>query len=182
MMDADYSQIEYRVLVALSGEEKLAELFADPDNDYHTLMASLMYGVPYASVTPAMRGDAKSFNFGSPFGMGFASLAILLTGRSGPVEIEEAKEKYELYFKDQPKARKFFNQVKEMAAVNRYTKTFWNRRRYYSFEDKDGNINQAKKASALRQAGNAVIQGTAADIFKISVARNFTYIRKNYIS
>lgn len=179
MMDADYSQIEYRVLVALSGEEMLAEMFADPDSDYHTLMASLMYGVPYASVTPKMRGDAKSFNFGIPYGMGFKSLAILLTGMSGPIQVEEAKEKYELYFKDQPKTRKFFNQVKEMASVNKYTKTFWNRYRYYSFEDKDGNISEFKKAAALRQAGNAVIQGSAADIFKISVARNFMYIRKN---
>lgn len=179
MIDADYSQIEYRVLVALSGEEHLANLFSDPDNDYHTLMASLMYGVPYASVTPKMRGDAKSFNFGIPYGMGFKSLAILLTGLSGPAQVEEAKEKYELYFKDQPKTRKFFDQVKEMAQVNRYTKTAWNRYRYYSFEDKDGNVDNYKKAQALRQAGNAVIQGTAADVFKISVARNFNYIRKN---
>lgn len=179
MLDADYSQIEYRVLVAMSGEEKLAELFEDPDNDYHTLMASMMYDVPYAAVTPKMRNDAKSFNFGIPYGMGFRSLAILLTGMSGPAQIAEAKEKYELYFKDQPKTRKFFNQVKEMAQVNNYTKTFWNRYRYYSFRDKDGNINEARKAMALRQAGNAVIQGTAADVFKISVARNFMYIRRN---
>lgn len=179
MIDADYSQIEYRVLVALAGEEKLAKLFEDPDNDYHTLMASLMYGVPYASVTPKMRSDAKSFNFGIPYGMGFKSLAILLTGMSGPSQVEEAKVKYELYFKDQPKVRKFFDQVKEMALVNKFTRTFWNRYRYYSFEDKDGTMNNNKKAAALRQAGNAVIQGTAADIFKISVARNFLYIRNN---
>ena len=179
MLDVDYSQIEYRVLVALSGEDHLAKLFEDPDNDYHTLMASLMYGVPYASVTPSMRGDAKSFNFGIPYGMGFKSLAILLTGMSGPSQIEEAKEKYELYFKDQPRVRKFFNQVKEMASVNKYTKTFWNRYRYYSFIGKDGNINEFARSAALRQAGNAVIQGTAADIFKIGVARTFLYIRNN---
>ena len=179
MGDADYSQIEYRVLVALSGEKFLADLFEDPDNDYHTLMASLMYGVPYASVTPKMRGDAKSFNFGIPYGMGFKSLAVLLTGKCGHSEVEEAKEKYELYFKDQPKTRKFFDQIKEMAQVNKYTKTFWNRYRFYSFDDKDGNHSDFKKAMALRQAGNAVIQGTAADIFKISVARNFMYIRQN---
>lgn len=179
MADADYSQIEYRTLVAMAKETHLAELFKDPDNDYHTLMASLMYGVPYASVSPKMRGDAKSFNFGIPYGMGFKSLAILLTGMSGPAQVAEAKEKYELYFKDQPNVRKFFDDVKEMANINRYTKTFWNRYRYYSFTDKDGNFSQKKKASALRQAGNAVIQGSAADIFKISVARNFNYIRKN---
>lgn len=91
--------------------------------------------------------------------MGFASLAILLTGNSLPASIEEAKEKYELYFKNQPKTRKFFDTVKEQAQVNKYTQTFWHRRRYYSFEDKDGKTNHARKAAALRQAGNAVIQG-----------------------
>lgn len=179
MMDADYSQIEYRVLTALAGNEWLAELFADPDSDYHTLMASMMYGVDYASVTPKMRSDAKSFNFGIPYGMGLGSLAILLTGVNNPTTRAEAAEKYELYFKNQPKTRKFFDTVKEQALVNKYTKTFWNRYRYYSFTDAEGNEDNAKKASALRQAGNAVIQGTAADIFKISVARNFMYIREN---
>lgn len=159
MADADYSQIEYRVLTALAGNEWLAELFSNPDSDYHTLMASLMYEVPYASVTGDMRKAAKSFNFGIPYGMGFASLAILLTGNSLPASVEEAKIKYEQYFKNQPKTRKFFDTVKEQAQVNKYTETFWHRRRYYSFEDKDGKTNNARKAAALRQAGNAVIQG-----------------------
>ena len=159
MIGSDYSQIEYRTLVALAGEMGLLEQFKDPDMDYHTMMASLMYGVPYASVTPKMRSDAKSFNFGIPYGMGFKSLAILLTGMCGPAQIEEAKVKYELYFKDQPNVRKFFDDVKEMALVNKYTKTAWNRKRYYSFTGKDGNVSHARKASALRKAGNAVIQG-----------------------
>lgn len=178
MLDADYSQIEYRVLVAMAKEPVLASMFENPDTDYHTLMASRMYGVPYATVSPKMRSDAKSFNFGIPYGMGFKSLAILLTGMSGPAQVEEAKEKYELYFKDQPNVRQFFDQVKEMALVNKYTKTYWSRYRYYSFTDKDGNTSNARRASALRQAGNAIIQGTAADIFKISVARNFMWIRR----
>ena len=181
MADADYSQIEYRVLTALAGNEWLAELFSNPDSDYHTLMASLMYEVPYASVTGDMRKAAKSFNFGIPYGMGFASLAILLTGNRLPASVEEAKIKYEQYFKNQPKTRKFFDTVKEQAQVNKYTETFWHRRRYYSFEDKDGKTNNARKAAALRQAGNAVIQGTAADVFKISVARNFKFIRDNHL-
>ena len=179
MVDADYSQIEYRVLTALAKNEGLAKLFADPDSDYHTLMASLMYDVPYASVTPQMRSAAKSFNFGIPYGMGFGSLAILLTGKKNKQTIEEAKEKYEMYFKNQPKTRAFFADIKEMAQVHKYTKTLFNRYRYYTFTDKDGNINEGRKAAALRQAGNAVIQGTAADIFKISVARNFDWIRRN---
>ncbi len=179
MMDADYSQIEYRVLTAMAGNEWLAELFSNPDSDYHTLMASLMYDVDYSAVTSSMRSAAKSFNFGIPYGMGLGSLAILLTGKNTAQTRDEAKEKMEDYFKNQPKTRKFFDNVKEMAQVNGYTKTLFNRYRYYSFTDKDGNVNNAKKAAALRQAGNAVIQGTAADIFKIGVARNFSFIRRN---
>ena len=178
MMDCDFSQIEYRVVVALAKEKNLLEKFEDPDMDYHTMMASLMYGVPYASVTPKMRSDAKSFNFGIPYGMGFKSLALLLTGMTGPAQIEEAKQKYELYFKDQPNVRKFFEEVKETALINKYTKTFWNRRRYYSFMDESGRTSEAKKAAALRQAGNAVIR-TAADIFKIAMARIFMFIRRH---
>ena len=159
MLDADYSQIEYRVLTGMAGNEGLAKLFSDPDSDYHTLMASMMYNVPYASVTPKMRSDAKSFNFGIPYGMGLKSLAILLTGMSGPAQVDEAKEKYEKYFQNQPKTRKFFDTVKEQAQINGYTRTFWNRYRYYTFMDADGTVNNARKAAALRQAGNAVIQG-----------------------
>ena len=179
MLDADYSQIEYRVLTALAGNTELAELFSDPDSDYHTLMASLMYDVPYSSVTSPMRSAAKSFNFGIPYGMGLGSLAILLTGKNTPQTRDEAAEKYEAYFKNQPRTRKFFDNVKELAQVYGYTETQFKRRRYYSFKEPDGTINEAKKARALRQAGNAVIQGSAADVFKIGVARNFSYIRRN---
>lgn len=159
MIDADFSQIEYRTLVALAHEQHLIDKFTDPDMDYHTTMASLMYGVPYALVTPKMRSDAKSFNFGIPYGMGFASLAKLLTGNSSKKSIEEAKEKYELYFKDQPNVRQFFVDVKARAKYNEYTETLWHRVRKYKFTDKDGNYSQKLEAQALRQAGNAVIQG-----------------------
>lgn len=179
MCDADYSQIEYRVLTGMAHNEFLFEMFKNPDSDYHTLMASLMYEVNYEDVTSDMRKAAKSFNFGIPYGMGLGSLAILLTGKNTPETREEAAEKYEMYFKNQPMTRKFFEQTKERAQVLGYTKTVWNRIRKYDFTDADGNINKAKRGAALRQAGNAVIQGSAADIFKISLARNFEYIRAN---
>ena len=59
MLDADYSQIEYRVITAMAGNDWLAELFSDPDSDYHTLMASLMYGVDYSAVTAQMRSACQ---------------------------------------------------------------------------------------------------------------------------
>lgn len=159
MIDADYSQIEYRVLTAMAKNEGLMKLFADPDSDYHTLMASLMFEVPYESVTSTMRKAAKSFNFGIPYGMGIKSLAILLHGTANDKTIRDAKEKRVMYFKNQPKTEEFFNKTKEQALVNGYTKTYWSRVRSYSFVGADGSVNEAKKASALRQAGNAIIQG-----------------------
>lgn len=177
--DADFSQIEYRTMTALAMEAHLIEQFRDPDSDFHTIMASVMYQVPYASVTPEMRGSAKSFNFGIPYGMGLKSLSILLFGDSTPEHVEKAKELYELYFKDQPNIRKFFERAKETASVYKFNTTYFNRVRAYSFVDAEGKFNEAKKAMALRQAGNFIIQGSSADIFKIAVARNFSFIRRN---
>ncbi len=178
-IDADFSQIEYRTMTALAMEAHLIEQFRDPDSDFHTIMASVMYQVPYASVTPEMRSSAKSFNFGIPYGMGLKSLSILLFGDSTQEHVEKAKELYELYFKDQQNIRKFFDRAKETASVYKFNKTYFNRVRAYSFVDAEGNFSEAKKAMALRQAGNFIIQGSSADIFKIAVARNFSFIRRN---
>jgi DNA-directed DNA polymerase len=157
--DADFSQIEYRTMTALAMEAHLIEQFRDPDSDFHTIMASVMYQVPYASVTPEMRGSAKSFNFGIPYGMGLKSLSILLFGDSTLEHVEKAKELYELYFKDQPNIRKFFERAKETASVYKFNTTYFNRVRAYSFVDAEGKFSEAKKAMALRQAGNFIIQG-----------------------
>lgn len=157
--DADYSQIEYRTLTAMAKETALMERFKDPDMDYHTVMASLMYDTPYANVTSQMRSEAKTFNFGIPYGMGLKKLAFQLKGSEDAAAVEEAKEKYELYFKEQPNVRRFFEDVKEGARVYNYTQTKWGRRRYYSFNDENGKLDTRKMSAALRQAGNACIQG-----------------------
>lgn len=177
--DGDFSQIEYRCLCALAGETSLIEAFNDPDMDYHQKMASLMYDVPYALVPDYMRKSAKTFNFGIPYGMGFQSLAIQLHGNKSRASVDDAKEKYELYFKEQPKVRQFFSDVKEQARYNEYTKTYFGRRRYFKFTDENGNVSEKFVAQGLRQAGNAVIQGTARDVFGIAAARAFQAIRNN---
>lgn len=179
MMDADFSQIEYRVLVALAQEPALLQKFYDPDIDYHTMMASLMFSVPYEAVTPAMRSDAKRFNFGIPYGMGIGSIAMGLFGENTPKTREMAKAKRKLYFKEQPRVEQFFERVKEAAVLYGFTETAFKRRRYYTFTSADSEKARAAKASAMRQAGNAVIQGTAADIFKIALSRSMRYIIKN---
>ena len=179
MMDADFSQIEYRVLVALAQEPGLLAKFHDPDIDYHTMMASLMFSVDYAAVTPSMRSDAKRFNFGIPYGMGIGSIAMGLFGENTPKTREMAKAKRKLYFKEQPRVEQFFERVKEAAVVYGYTETAFKRRRYYTFTSSDPAKAKAAKAAAMRQAGNAVIQGTAADIFKIALARSMKFIIDN---
>jgi len=179
MMDADFSQIEYRVLVALAQEPGLLAKFHDPDIDYHTMMASLMFSVDYAAVTPSMRSDAKRFNFGIPYGMGIGSIAMGLFGENTPKTREMAKAKRKLYFKEQPRVEQFFERVKEAAVVYGYTETAFKRRRYYTFTSSDPAKANAAKAAAMRQAGNAVIQGTAADIFKIALARSMKFIIDN---
>jgi len=181
MLDVDYSQIECRIPPALAEEKGKVEMLADPDADTHTLTASLMFGVPYSSVDSAMRSAAKAISFGILFGMGYKSIALRSTGRAGAEEIKEAKKKYKLYFKDQPKVETFFDLVKEKTIVDGFTETRWYRPRYYNFLDSEGKPSQEKKAFALRQAVNAVIQGTAADIMKIALARVFTYIRNQKI-
>jgi hypothetical protein len=157
--DADYSQIEYRTLCGMAHETSLIKDFYNPDMDYHTTMGALMYSCGYNDVTKQMRSDAKSFNFGIPYGMGIGSLAILLTGVNNAMTREAAAEKRELYFKNQPNVKQFFADTKEQAQVYGITKTLWNRVRSYTFVRPDGTVNEAAKASALRQAGNAVIQG-----------------------
>lgn len=157
--DADYSQIEYRTLTAMAKEPALMDKFKDPDMDYHTTMASLMYDVPYANVTGSMRSEAKTFNFGIPYGMGLKKLAFQLKGSESPEAIADAQIKYDLYFKEQPNVKKFFDDVKEGARIYGYTRTKWGRRRYFSFTDDSGKLDTRKMGAALRQAGNACIQG-----------------------
>lgn len=176
-VDADFSQIEYRVLVGLAKEEGLINDFKDPDNNYHTLMSSKMFEVDYAAVTDEMRKQGKILDFAIPFGMGFKSIAIMLHGRTDTESVEDAKAKYDMYFSAQPNVKEFFVLVKESAQINEYTLTHFKRPRWYSFVDKDGNYSRKHVSMALRQAGNAVIQGTARDIFGIAVVRNFTNLR-----
>ena len=181
--DADFAQIELRVLVALAHETGLIEYFKDPDADMHSMLASMLFDLPFAKVDipdetgKSPRQQCKGLNFGIPYGMGIASLAITLYGVATAITKAWAKDKYDKYAEKMPMVWEFFADVKEHAQVTQYSSTYFGRRRYYKFTDADGNYSSKHVAMALRQAGNAVIQGTAADIFKIAMARIFTYVR-----
>jgi len=171
MFDTDYSSVEYRVLASMAGNKAIMHGFIDPDFDYHTYQASRMYGVPYAAVTKTLRKTAKGFNFGIPYGMGDESLGVRIYGTASAENTLKARALRDKYFEGQDDIRMFFDTVRDGGVSKGYTETFFGRRRYYR-------KSKFSVGAIRRQAGNAVIQGTAADIYKIAVGRVFARICK----
>lgn len=171
MLDTDYSSVEYRILASMAGQEKLIEDFKDPDVDYHAYQASRMFGVPYELVTKTLRSQAKGINFGLPYGMGDPKLGESIFGAKTPENTMKAKKLRKLYFEGQEKIEQFFIDARRNGVEKSYSDTYFGRRRYFDRRVKD-------RGSIEREAGNNRIQGTAADIYKISMVRLFTEIRK----
>lgn len=171
MFDTDYSSVEYRVLGNMVGNERIMKSFEDPDFDYHQYQAARMYGIPYANVSKKMRKAAKGINFGLPYGMGDQSLGVRIFGEETEENTRKAAALRAAYFKGQEDIRDWFEQHRTKGVQLGYTETYFGRRRYYRKEK--------FTASAIRrQAGNQVIQGTAADIYKTAAGRVFKRICK----
>ena len=171
MFDTDYSSVEYRVLGNMSGNKMIKDSFYDPDFDYHTYQAARMYGVPYSSVTGTLRKAAKGINFGLPYGMGDESLGVRIFGEKSDENTRKASALRKSYFKGQEDIEVFFQNARDNGVANGYTETYFGRRRYY-------NRSKFSVNAIRRQAGNHVIQGTAADIYKLAVGRVFKRICK----
>lgn len=169
MFDTDYSSVEYRVLGNMVGNKKIMENFKDPDFDYHAYQAAHMYNVPYSAVTKKLRKAAKGINFGLPYGMGDESLGVRVFGESSPENTRKAAALRAAYFKGQEDIRDWFEFHRDKGVNKGYTETYFGRRRYYRRSDFSVN-------AIRRQAGNQVIQGTAADIYKTAVGRVFKRI------
>lgn len=167
--DSDFSQIEYRVLASLAGQESLMHEFDDPDLDYHTYQASRMFGIPYSLVTKSLRNQSKGINFGLPYGMGDSSLGLRIFGERTKETQAKAAVLRRKFFEGQEKIEQFFERVRSEGVRNGFTSTHWGRRRYY--HRGTYSVNEIR-----RQAGNHVIQGTAADVYKIAVNRMFKRI------
>lgn len=167
--DSDFSQIEYRVLASLAGQENLMKEFDDPDLDYHTYQASRMFGIPYSLVSKSLRNQSKGINFGLPYGMGDSSLGARIFGERTKENEAKAAQLRRKFFQGQEKIEMFFERVRSEGVSKGYTSTHWGRRRYY--HRGTYSVNEIR-----RQAGNHVIQGTAADIYKIAVTRLFNRI------
>ena len=169
IIDVDYKQIEYRVMVSLARETALMKQFEHPEVDFHVIMASLLFGVPQENVTPAMRKKSKALNFGIPYGMGDYSLAISIHGDPSEENIQDAHDKKEIYFERVPNVRDLFINTKDLAQLTGYTETAFHRIRY--FPDLLTSSDNRVIAGERRKAGNTKIQGTAADILKIAYDR-----------
>lgn len=170
----DYSQIELRVAAILSGDRKLIEIFKRRD-DIHTAVAAEVFGVGRAEVTKEMRRQAKVINFGILYGMGVNSLRQALAEGGTPVTQEDARRFYEKYFTDFRELAAYLEGTKAAAREKGYTETLFGRRRYNEA------LNSAIpyiRAAAERQAINAPIQGTAADIVKLAMVRADEFLQK----
>ncbi len=162
LVDADYSQIELRVLAHMSGDARMQAAFLE-NADIHTKTAAEIFGVAEFLVTPEMRARAKTINFGIIYGMGDFTLAgDLKTSR------KEAKNYIDSYFYTYGGVRAFMEDAKAFARENGYAKTMLGRRRYIP-EIAASNFNV--RAFGERVAMNAPIQGSAADIIKAAMLR-----------
>lgn len=167
----DYSQIELRIAAALSGDEKLIEVFAS-GGDIHTSVASNVFGVPPEMVDSEMRRRAKVINFGILYGMGVNALRANL---GDGITRADASKYLADYFKSYDGLAEYIERVKANAARVGYTETLFGRRR--SFAGFDSAIPYVR-AAAERMAVNAPIQGTQADIIKIAMVRIDAYLKE----
>ena len=162
LLAADYSQIELRIIAALSDETNMIEAFKQGE-DIHASTASRVFNVPISEVSREQRGNAKTVNFGIIYG-------VSAFGLSNQTDLSrtEAKELIDTYYKTYPKLRNYIQEQIDFARENGYVQTVLGRRRY--LKDINGS-NAVVRGAAERNAVNAPIQGSAADIIKIAMIR-----------
>ena len=163
LLAADYSQVELRLMAHLSGDEALIEAFRHGE-DIHRATASRLFGIPLADVTPEHRRKAKTANFGIIYGIS----AFGLKQRMGNITMEEAKQIIDGYFAAYPKVKEYMERVVAEARDTGYVETIFGRRRYLP---DIRSANSVVRSLAERNAINAPIQGSAADIIKIAMNR-----------
>ncbi|MGN0170668.1 MAG: DNA polymerase I [Lachnospiraceae bacterium] len=168
-VDADYSQIELRLLAHLSADENLIRAFRE-NQDIHTTTASQVFHVPYEEVTPVLRRNAKAVNFGIVYGISSYGLSQDLD-----IPVKEAAEYIDSYFAAYPGIKSYLDQLVSDAKDSGYARTMYDRRRPLP-ELTSSNFMQ--RSFGERVAMNAPIQGTAADIMKLAMIRVFARLKK----
>ena len=159
-MDADYSQIELRVLAHMSGDEALINAY-NSDEDIHKITASKVFNTPLDEVTPLQRRNAKAVNFGIVYGISSFGL-----GQDLNITRKEAQEYIKSYFKTYPQIKNFLDELVEQAKTRGYAITMYNRRRPVP---ELSSTNFMQRQFGERVAMNSPIQGSAADIIKIAM-------------
>ena len=160
LVSADYSQIELRIIAALSGEENMIKAFQNKE-DIHKSTAAKVFNVPLEEVTKEQRSNAKTVNFGIIYGVSAFGLS-----NQTSLSRKESAELIDAYYETYPKLKSYMSNQVDFARENGYVQTVLGRRRYL----KDINsANMMVKSGAERNAVNAPIQGSAADIIKIAM-------------
>lgn len=174
LLSADYSQIELRVVASISGDPNMCEAF-NLGKDIHTATAAKVYGIAEADVTKEMRYKAKSVNFGIIYGQGAFGLAENLS-----ISRTEAKELIDNYFKEYPSIKRYMDDTVNFARDNGYVQTLLGRKRW--LRDITSS-NQTVRGYAERNAINAPIQGSAADMIKVAMINiHHEFKKKNFRS
>lgn len=169
LLDADYSQIELRVLAHITGDKNMLEAFTN-NEDIHTTTASKVFGIAVDEVTPLMRSRAKAVNFGIVYGIGDFSLS-----KDIGVTKKEAKKYIEEYLDKYSSVKQYMSDTVAKGKEMGFVTTIFNRRRYLP-ELKSSNFNM--RSFGERVAMNTPIQGSAADIIKISMVHVYTELKK----
>lgn len=169
LLDADYSQIELRVLASVCGDENMQAAFAE-GKDIHTMTASQVFDIPEDFVLPEMRSAAKAVNFGIIYGIGAFSLS-----KDIGVSVAEAKRYIQNYLDNFPKVSQFMDKTVEDGIKNGYVTTIFGRRRYIPELSAS---NKVMQAFGKRAAMNAPIQGAAADIIKIAMVNVYRRLKE----
>ena len=168
-VDADYSQIELRVLAHIADDEHMIEAFNN-NEDIHRQTASKVFDIPMEEVTSKQRSDAKAVNFGIVYGISDFGL-----GEQLEISRKQAKLYIEQYLDKYQKIKEFMENIKESAKKEGYVETLFNRRRY--IPEMNSNNYMVRQFGA-RVAMNTPIQGTAADIMKIAMIKLFNELKE----
>ena len=168
LVDADYSQIELRVLASVCGDENMQQAFLS-GSDIHTSTAAQVFGLPEDFVSPEMRSAAKAVNFGIIYGIGPFSLS-----KDIGVSVAEAKKYIQSYLDNYPKVTEFMNKTVADGEKNGYVSTIFGRRRYIPELSAS---NKNVQAFGKRAAMNAPIQGAAADIIKLAMVKVYRRLK-----
>lgn len=168
LVDADYSQIELRVLAHISDDKEMCRAFSSND-DIHAITASQVFGMPLELVTPIMRSRAKAVNFGIVYGIGAFSLS-----KDIGVSIKEADRYIKAYLTHYSGVNEYMKNIIDDAKEKGYVTTMFNRRRYLPELSAS---NKITRSFGERVARNMPIQGTAADIIKIAMIKVFNRLK-----